>query len=155
MTNKKFEDKCMKERTLKIAPTVTIIKREEEIKSLADQHENSSAYFLEGTQALLKSNTPLLAILTGYFAIEHKANQILALNGYKVESHICTQMALSRILDKKDLARTISKVFELRQNVGYRMFLKHGEEERKNAEIIMNKEVIPFIEEINELVENN
>ena len=102
---------------------------------------------------LLKSDTPLLAILTGYFAMEHKANQIMALKGYKIESHICIQIALSRILNRKDLARKISNIFELRQGIGYRMFLKHSEEERENAEKIINEDVIPFIKEIDGLTE--
>lgn len=153
MMDKEFEDKCLKERTTLIKPTVTIIKRAEQIKSLAEQHKNNSEYFLEGSKALLSSSTPLLAILTGYFAIEHKANQIMALKGYKIESHICIQIALSRILGKRDLAKKISRVFELRQGIGYRMFLKHSEEERKNTEKIINEDIIPFIKEIDEMVE--
>ncbi len=147
-----FDNKCLKERNITIKPTVTEIKRPELIIQIANQHQNSSAYFLEGAQALLKSNTPLLAILIGYFAMEHKANQLLALKGYKVESHICTQMALSRILDRKDLARTISKIFDLRQNIGYQMFLQHNEEERENANKIINNEILPFIAELDELI---
>lgn len=151
--DEEFEEKYLKKRTVTISPTVTVIKQEEQKQSLVRQHQNSSEYFLEGTQNLLKSNTPLLAVLVGFFAMEHKANQLLALQGYKVESHICTQMALSRILERKDLARKISTVFDLRQGVGYRLFLRHSEEERKNAEKIINEEVIPFIKEINDLIE--
>ena len=147
-----FESKCLKERNITIKPTVTVIRRPELIAPIAEQHKNNSEYFLEGAQILLKSSTPLLAILMGYFAMEHKANQLLALKGYRVGSHICTQMALSRVLSRKDLARKISKVFDLRQNVGYRMFLKHSEEERKNAEKIINEDVLPFINEINDLI---
>lgn len=151
--DKELEEKCLKKRTITISPTVTIIEQKEEAQSLFNRHKNSSEYFLEGTKTLLKSSTPLLAILIGYFAIEHKANQLLALRGYKVESHICTQLALSRIIRRKDLAKQISAVFESRQNIGYRMFLKHSEEERKNAERIINEEVLPFIKEINDLIE--
>jgi len=57
--DKEFEDKCLKERTIKIPPTVTIIKQEEEKTSLSNQHKNNSEYFLEGSQNLLKSITPL------------------------------------------------------------------------------------------------
>jgi len=153
MIDKEFEDKCLKERTVLIKPTVIKIERVDLKMSLANQHKNNSKYFLEGAQVLLKSNTPLLAILLGYFAIEHKANQILALKGYKIESHICTQIALSRILGRKDLAKIISSVFESRQNIGYRMFLKDNEEERKNTEKIINKDILLFIEEINKLIE--
>ena len=95
----------------------------------------------------------MLAILVGYFAMEHKANQLLVLEGYKIESHICTQMALSRILDRKDLARTISKIFDLRQNINYRLFLERNETERTNAEHITQSEIIPFIAEIDNLID--
>lgn len=148
-----FLEKCLQERMVKIPPTVTIIEREEERHSLATQHKNNSDYFLKGAQNLLKSSTPSLSILVGFLALEHKANQLLALKGYKVESHVCTQMALSRIVGRPDLARKISFVFESRQNIGYRMFLKQSEEERKNAEKIINEEVIPFLEEIDRLIE--
>ncbi len=152
MVDKDFEEKCLNKRTINVSPTVTIIEQEEEKQSLANKHKNNSEYFLDGVQNLLKSNTPLLAILMGYFAMEHKSNQILALNGYKVESHICTQIALSRILKRKDLAKKISAVFESRQNVGYRMFLKHSEEERRNVEKIINEYVIHFIKEIDQMI---
>ena len=153
MRDREFEEKCLKGRIVKIPPTVTIILQEEEIKSLARQHKNNSEYFLESAQNLVKSSTPLPAILLGYFALEHKANQLLALRGYKVESHLCTQIALSRVLQRKDLARTMSEVFELRQNVGYRIFLRHSEEERKTVDKIINEKVLLFIKEINKLIQ--
>lgn len=152
--DREFENKCMRERTRTEPPSVTVVKQEKTMQALADQHKNNSEYFLEGAQNLLKSSTPLLAILVGFFAMEHKANQLLALRGYKVESHVCTQMALSRILEEKDLAKKLSSVFEARQSVGYRMFLEHGEEERKNTEKIITEKVIFFIEEVDKLIEN-
>ena len=86
--------------------------------------------------------------------MEHKVNEILALNGYKVESHICTQICLSRVLGYKDLAKKLSLVFNLRQAAGYRMFLKHGEAEKENVKKIMNEIVLPFIEDIDKLIKN-
>lgn len=150
--DREFQEKCLQEREIKVSPAVKILEQEVERQALAKQHQNNSDYFLEGAQNLLKSSTPSLSILVGFFALEHKANQLLALKGYKVESHVCTQMALSRIVGRPDLARKISFVFESRQNIGYRVFLKQDEEERKNAEKIINEEVIPFLEEINRLI---
>lgn len=152
MTDKDFEEKCLKERTVVMKPTVRIIEQRGEKTSLVEQHKNNSEYFLEGAKNLLQSSTPLLATLVGFFAMEHKANQLLALHGYKVESHVCTQMALSRILEKKELAKQLSKVFDSRQYIGYRMFLKHSEEERKNTEKIINEDVVHFIKEVDELI---
>ncbi|MBI5072981.1 hypothetical protein HZA99_04130 [Candidatus Woesearchaeota archaeon] len=137
---------------MSIDPTIILIKRAELIKSIAEQHKNNSLYFLDGAKTMLNSNTPLLAVLLGYFAMEHKANQLLALNGYKVESHICTQLGLSRLLKKKELARKISEVFQERQTIGYRMFLKQSEEEQRHAKKIIEENIIPFIQEIDALI---
>ena len=152
--DKEFEEKCLKERTIKQKPTVSIIERKEMINSLAEQHKNNSDYLLEATKTLLESNTPLASYITGYFAMEHKANELLALNGYKVESHICTQICLSRVLGRKELAKKLSTAFNLRQAAGYRMFLEHGEAEKENAKKVMDKEITPFIEEINKLIKH-
>lgn len=150
--DKEFEEKCLKERTIKQKPTVTILQRKEMIGSIAEQHKNSSEYFLEAAKTLAESNTPLVSNIVGYFAMEHKANELLALNGYKVESHICTQICLSRVLGHKDLAKKLSVVFNLRQAVGYRMFLKQGDVEKENARKVMDKDILAFIEEVDELI---
>jgi len=150
--DKEFEEKCLSKRTVTQEPGVTIIE-DKEIPSNAGQHGNNAAYFLEGAKFLLNSPTPLLAVLIGHFAMEHKGNQLLALHGYDVESHICTQMGLSRIVGRKDLAKKVSDIFTLRQNIGYRMFLKTQSEEDKNtAEKTINETVAPFFEEIDKLV---
>ncbi len=81
--DQEFQEKCLQERTVKIPPMVTIIEQEEKRQSLATQHKNNSDYFLEGAQNLLKSSTPSLSILVGFFALEHKANQLLALKHEK------------------------------------------------------------------------
>ena len=153
MVDTEFTEKCMKARTITIPPTVAAISRGELAKSLAEQHQNNSEYFIEGAKNLVNSNTPLLVILVGYFAMEHKAHQLLALKGYKIESHICIQMALSRIVERKDLARKLSEMFESRQNVGYRMFLQNNEEGKRLADKIMKEEIIPFLEEIDKLIQ--
>ena len=150
--DKEFEEKCLSKRTVIQEPGVTIIE-DKEIPSTAAQHSNNAAYFLEGAKFLLNSPTPLLAVLIGHFAMEHKGNQLLALHGYDVESHICTQIGLSRIVGRKDLAKKLSEIFDLRQNIGYRMFLKTQSEEDKNtAEKTINETVVPFFEEIDKLV---
>ena len=151
--DKEFEEKCLSKRTVTQEPGVTIIEGKE-LTSTAEQHSNNAAYFLEGAKFLLNSQTHLLAVLIGHFAMEHKGNQLLALHGYKVESHICTQIGLSRVIGKKDLAKKLSDIFTLRQNIGYRMYLKPQSEEDKNmAEKTINEIVIPFFEEVNGLVE--
>ncbi len=150
--DEEFEKKCLKERTIIQKPTVSKIAKEELRSSLAEQHRNNSEYFLEAAKVLLESNAPLVSYIVGFFAMEHKANKLLAVNGYKVESHICTQICLSRVLGYKELAKKLSVVFNLRQVVGYRMFLKHDKLEKENARNVMNGNIIPFVEEVDELI---
>lgn len=153
MIDKEFDEKCLQERTRTSEPSVKIV-RDEKIKhQIADQHNENSKYFLEGAKNLLNSTTPLLAVVIGYFAMEHKANQLLALKNYDVESHICTQIGLSRVIGKGDLAKQLSNIYKMRENLNYRMLLKKGEEEKANAEKVVNGIIIPFISEIDKLIE--
>lgn len=150
--DKEFNDRCLNERTVIQKASVTLLKRREEVDSQAQKHKDSSAYFIEGAKAMLQSKTPLLAVLLGYFAIEHKANQLLALHGYKVESHICTQVGMSRIIARKDLAQKLSSIFTERQEIGYRLFARENKDEQAYAKALVEKEVLPFIEEVDKLV---
>ena len=85
--------------------------------------------------------------------MEHKANQLLALYGYKVESHVCTQIGLSKIIQRKDLAKMLSDIFTLRQNIGYRMTLTQSPESKREAEHIIKEILIPFTKEIDKLAQ--
>ena len=77
MIDNEFDEKCLQEKTTISKPSVKII-RDEKIKyQTANQHNENSEYFLEGAKNLLNTNTPLLAVVIGCFAMEHKA--ILAL----------------------------------------------------------------------------
>ena len=149
--DKEFEDKCLIKRAVTLEPTVSKIEDDRIIQHTSKQHKNNAEYFLECAKNLLGSSTPLAAVLIGHFAMEHKGNQLLALHGYKVESHICTQIGLSRIAERKDLAKKLSDIFTLRQSIGYRMTLKQSEESRKEAEKAINETVIPFFEEVDKL----
>ena len=148
---KEFEEKCLSERTITQKPSVSLIAEKSLKVAVAEQHKSNAEYFLECARNLLGSSTPLAAILIGHFAMEHKGNQLLALHGYKVESHICTQIGLSRIVERKDLAKKLSDIFILRQSVGYRMTLRQSEESRKEAKRIVDEIVIPLFEEVDKL----
>jgi len=151
-SDKEFNEKCLSERTIIQKPTVIQIAKKELREIAAEQHRSNSEYFLECAKNLLNTSTPLAAVLICHFAMEHKANQLLAVHGYKVESHICTQIGLSRIIGRKDLAKKLSDIFALRQSIGYRMTLKQGEESKKEAEKAIKETVIPFFEEIDKII---
>ncbi|MBI2146659.1 hypothetical protein HYU22_04940 [Candidatus Woesearchaeota archaeon] len=146
-----FEAKCLSKRTITVEPSVFPITSQEQRESLAIQHKNNAAYFLECATNLLRSATPSVAILIAYFSMEHKANQLLALYGYKVESHLCTQIGLSKIAQRKDLAKMLSEIFTLRQNIGYRLTLTQNQESKLAAERIISEILIPFTQEIDKL----
>jgi uncharacterized protein (UPF0332 family) len=150
--DKEFEEKCLNKRTVILEATASRILEKKVMELIAGQHKSSSAYFLECAKNLSQSSTPLAAVLIGHFAMEHKANEVLALYGYKMESHVCTQIALSRIVGRKDLSKKLSDIFTLRQSVGYRMNLKQNEESKKEAEKTITSIIIPFFEEINKLI---
>jgi uncharacterized protein (UPF0332 family) len=147
-----FETKCLSQRTVVHPPTVIKIDDSRERHHLASQHKNNATYFFECANNLLNSSTPLVAILIAYFSMEHKANQLLALHGYKVESHICTQMGLSKIAQRKELAKMLSDIFTLRQNIGYRMNLTPSPESKLEAEQVITEILIPFMQEVDGLV---
>lgn len=149
--DQEFEERCMSIRQITQQPTVIKIPDATTLHLLAQQHRDNAAYFLESAKNMLNSSTPLAAIILAYFAMEHKANQLMALYGYKIESHICTQMGLSRIVGRKDLAKQLSDVFTLRQNIGYRLTLAQSEEGKKEATQTVNETVTHFIEEIDKL----
>ncbi|OGY55683.1 MAG: hypothetical protein A2912_06245 [Candidatus Buchananbacteria bacterium RIFCSPLOWO2_01_FULL_40_23b] len=148
-----FEEKCLGKRTITIEPSVFPIKSKEQQETIILQHKNNAAYFLESATSLLDTTTPLVAILIAYFSMEHKANQLLALYGYKVESHVCTQIGLSKIIQRKDLAKMLSDIFTLRQNIGYRMTLTQSPESKREAEHIIKEILIPFTKEIDKLAQ--
>lgn len=151
--DQQFEEKCLGKRTITLEPSVFPITSKEQRDSIVIQHKNNAAYFLECANNLLNSTTPLVAILIAYFSLEHKANQLLALYGYKVESHICTQMGLSRVAQRKDLAKMLSDIFTLRQNIGYRMALTQSQESKLEAERVVKEILIPFTEEVDKLTQ--
>src|SRR3989338_3677791 len=151
---KDFKEKCLSKRTIFQEPTVTRIENKEQMRALADQHKNNSEYFFEAANNMLNSSTPLAAILIAHFAMEHKANQLLALHGYKVGSHACSQIGLSKIAGRKDLAKKLSDIFTLRQSIGYRLTLKQSEKSKEEAEKTFDEIVQPFFEGVDKMVKN-
>lgn len=117
--DKEFEETCMKRRTKEIEPSAVEVINLIQIGNLAKSSSMLSAYFLNGAEYILNSNSPLLSILLAYFAMDHKTYEILALNGLKVTSHVCAIKGLSKVIGRKDLAEILSKAYENRLEVNY------------------------------------
>ena len=71
-----------------------------------------SSRFLRTARNLLATDTPESAVIEGFFAMEHKANELLAVAGYRSKSHVCTQLALARVLGAPEAARALSLAYE-------------------------------------------
>ena len=142
--DKKFKEECLdKENAVPFKSKVEAKKKFEEYNSNAD-------YFLKSAQNLLESDTPNTAVTFGFFAMEHKVNALIALYGYDIKMHECTPIFLSRILNRKDLAKRISDASKLRIDYNYRLDLKSKDREEVND--FINLDVILFIKEVDKLI---
>ncbi|MCD4759893.1 hypothetical protein K8R33_03320 [archaeon] len=141
--DKKFEDNCLEK-----GYSVTF-KTEVEADKRAEQHKSNSAYFLKSAQNLLGTDTPNVAVMLGFFAMEHKANELIALKGYDIKAHECTAIFLSRILEEKGLARKFNDAMGLRKDYNYKLDLK-SESKEEVKEFINN--ITQFILEVDKLI---
>jgi len=150
--DKEFEDVCMKKRMKEIEASVVEINNPIEIDKLVRSHKKLGSYFLTGARSIIESEVPLLAILLGYFAMEQKDYEILALNGLKVTSHICAIKGISRIIERKDLANLLSKAYENRLEVNYLGNIDTIGSDKNRAKRFLEETVLVFISEIEKLL---
>ena len=142
--DKKFEEDCILKGNA--VPFTTRLEAQKKFHEL----NNNAEYLLRSAQNLLKSDTPNTAVADGFFAMEHKANALIALHGYSIKNHECTPIALSRVLERKDLAQELSEASKLRIVYNYRLDLKSKNE--KEVKDFIEKTVIYFIKEIDVLI---
>lgn len=142
----------MQEKEITVGPGAETIGSPTEQKRLAERKESNSKYFLNAARNLLATNTPAGVFVLGHLAVEKKVEQALALKGYKVDTHICTIKGLSRVLEEKELAGDMDRIYKKRQNVNYETEITDTIEDE--AEEFMKERVEPFIEEMNEIIDN-
>ena len=109
-------------------------------------------YFLVGARSIINSEAPLLAILLGYFAMEQKAYEILALKGFKVTSHVCAIKGMSRIIGKKELANVLSKAYDNRLEVNYIGNIATVETDKVRSKKFLEETVLPFISAVDRII---
>jgi len=146
-----FENECLKEKQITKQPGAVPIKEERERELRFKGFKSNSDYFLEGAKLVLETNAPYLAMVLGFFAMEHMINALIAKKGYLIKNHECAQMYLSKYLDRKDLAQNLSKAYNMRIAYNYRFNLKENPD-KTEAERFVNEVVVPFIEEIDKLM---
>lgn len=146
-----FTDECLKERDIKqkagAVPITTQLEKENKTKnSLSNSH-----YFLEGARQILGGNTPYIAFTLGFFAMEHAAVALIAQKGYSVTDHKCAQIFFSKILNREDLAKALSKAYNARIAFNYRNNLSDYTD-KTEAQDFLQKQVTLFIEEVEKLL---
>ena len=152
MTNKEFNEKCLKDRTVQKPAAVKIVGSDRDRDFLFKRALDNSDYFLKGTKVIAKSDAPYLAFILGFFAMEHRAYAVALLyNSYQIEDHICAQIYFSRVLGRKDLSKLLSDAWNARIGYNYRMDLSI-EGDIKDVENFMEKILKLFIAEIDKLI---
>jgi len=152
--DKKFKDDCLQtDRLVKKGAGAEIIKEGSKAESLYEQLNAASHYYLKGAKELLESDVPYLVFVIGFFAVEFKANALLALHGIKIIEHFCSPIALSRVLNDKDLAKMYSDAYDLRITYNYRIDYRALGEGKGDAQKFMQDFVMPFIEKASKLIE--
>ena len=104
--DRELSEKCVERGTLR--PIESLADRER----MAQVERRLADRFLRTAWNLLGTDTPESAVIEGFFAMEHKANELLAVAGWRSKSHVCTQLALSRILGLPEAARVLSVAHE-------------------------------------------
>ena len=144
-----FENECIDEGDAKRIDGVSKSKE-------AERFENQSDYHLKAAEELIGSEADLIAIVEGYYSMLHKANQALALAGFKADTHKCTLLGLRGVFQESDLAKSLQESFDERINVDYYMNPdKPDLKEFKNPEIFVEETVMPFREQIDDIIESD
>ncbi|MBS1263024.1 MAG: hypothetical protein MAG715_00191 [Methanonatronarchaeales archaeon] len=97
-----------------------------------------------------------MAIREGYYVMLHKANEALALAGFKPGTHECTLLGIrGGVFNASELANDLRKAFKERINIDYYINPEKPElEEYRSPEAFIEKTVKPFTERIDEIIQN-
>lgn len=109
-----FLERCVKPegKTVRIDSSV-------DRKREARRFRNLSEYHRKAVRDHLNGEAKLMAIEEGYYVMLHKANEALALAGFKSKTHECTLMGLRGIFNVPDLADDLRRAYQERRNVDY------------------------------------
>ena len=109
---------------------------------------SNSDYFMKGAEEIIETKTPSLIFIIGFYAMEHRANALIAKHGFEVKDHKCSEIFLSG-LGYKSLAGSLSKAQFQRLN-HYNLNL--DETDNKRAKEFFINTIKPFINQIDILI---
>jgi uncharacterized protein (UPF0332 family) len=141
-----FKEECLEEDGAK---RLDRTQQEKEAK----RFKNQSEYHRQAAEDLLQGESSLIAIVEGYYSMLHKANQALALAGFKTSSHKCTLLGLRGVFKNSELARQLQQAMDERINVDYYIDPEKEDTEFTDPEHLIKNKTDPFIQDINQLIE--
>lgn len=116
-------------------------------RSLSEYHAGAAQDNLEG-------RAPLMAIREGYYVMLHKANEALALAGFKPRTHECTLLGIRGVFNAPELADMLRRAFDERRNVDYFIDPDNPElEEFAGPEQFVVDVMVRFVERVDALIE--
>lgn len=113
MDESEFRQRCLDTGGLRPLPSVT------ERERFAREFHSLSEKKLSAARTLRAAGHEQMAVGEAYFAMEHRANELLALAGFRSKNHVCTQTGLARLVDEKTLATILSHAYQDRQTFDY------------------------------------
>jgi uncharacterized protein (UPF0332 family) len=108
-----FTIRCLK--TGNMRPIATLTDRE----AVASQQRQLATDCIEAARVLVGTRGEPRAIGQAYFAMEHKANELLARHGWEGKAHDCTSAALEILVKRPDLARLLADSYRDRKKYDY------------------------------------
>lgn len=113
MHKNEFENRCLKTGNLRPLQTQT------DRDAVAATQLQLATDCIEAAEILRGTKGEPRAPGQAYFAMEHKANELRARNGWASKAHDCTAAALELMLNRKDLADRLTASYRERKKYDY------------------------------------
>lgn len=149
-----FLERCVDADSGDLPPDATRIDGTPERRREASRCRIQSEYHAGAAQDNLEGRAPLMAIREGYYVMLHKANEALALAGFKPRTHECTLLGIRGVFNAPELADMLRRASEERRNVDYYINPEKPElVEFAGPEGFVENTVERFVERVDELIE--
>lgn len=120
----------------------------------ADRFRNQSEYHAGAVADNLEGRAPLMAIREGYYVMLHKANEALALAGFKPQTHECTLLGIRGVFNAPELANMLRRAYEERRNVDYYIDPEQPElVEFASPDAFIEETVEVFVDRVEEVID--
>lgn len=120
---------------------------------VAERFAKQSRYHRQAAEDLLGSRSDLIAVVEGYYAMLHKANEALARAGFKIGSHRCTILGLRGVFEASDLADTLRQAGDDRVDIDYHIDPDEETAATPDPEEFVEETVDPFIDDVDQLID--